>query len=225
MLPAITSHCPGAAGGLGVLLGAQGGLGVPLGGRETPAQNGPCWGCVVFWDHSSCSPVRLVLRDHDGSFQAAIPPAAAGIFSKKKNQAAKLKSPLGEERMKLMCGHCARSLQNQRLRQIPGRDTEPYFLGACGPSPQVRTSSLQPLRSIHAGGIETWRVLGEGMLSTGGWSITCGEGLGKQCGMSPWTRGWIRLLIVPLQNICNYCTVFIRDPPFGTALARVGSVF
>lgn len=63
------------------------------------------------------------------------------------------------------------------------------------------------------------------MLSTGGWSITCREGLGKQRGMSPRTRGWIRLLIVPLQNICNYCTVFIWDAPFGTALARVGLVF
>lgn len=50
------------------------------------------------------------------------------------------------------------------------------------------------------------------MLSTGGWSITCREGLGKQRGTSPQTWGWIRLFIVPLQNICNYCTVFIWDP-------------
>jgi len=63
------------------------------------------------------------------------------------------------------------------------------------------------------------------MLPTGGWSIACGEGLGKQRGMSARTRGWIRLLIMPSRNVCNYCTVFIRDPPFGTALARVQPVF
>lgn len=51
------------------------------------------------------------------------------------------------------------------------------------------------------------------------------RGLGSSNGRSPQIWGWIRLLIVPLQNISNYCTVFIGDPPFGAALARVGLVF
>lgn len=58
--------------------------------RGTPGwQRNPCsewavlgWG-AMFWDHSSCSPVRLVLQGHDGSFQVVLSPCCSWNIVKK----------------------------------------------------------------------------------------------------------------------------------------------
>lgn len=84
MTPTITPHCHRAAGGLEVPLGAWGGLGAPLGGRETPAQNGLCWGGVQCFGTTPVAPqLDWFFRVMTGHFKWCFPPVAAGISLKK----------------------------------------------------------------------------------------------------------------------------------------------
>lgn len=125
--------------------------------------------------------------------------------------------------MKLMCGHCTHSLQNQRLWQIPDQDRELYFLGGCGPSRPVCTSSLQPFRALDAGGIETGVYWEEGCYRLVAGASPAERGLGSSAGRAPRHGAGYGFLLCHCK-IYVIIALYLYGTPFwhGAGRGRVG---